>query len=67
MVAGALLSGMEVVQHSTQSRRWCGASYTIYSTEIGATTIYRLSKASLARVYLAARLRKASEVSKASA
>lgn len=52
LVTAALLAGMEMEQHMTVARRWSGASNTVYSTSIGGVTIYRMSKASLARVYL---------------
>jgi hypothetical protein len=52
MVAVALLAGMEVDSHMTVSRRWAGCSHRVYSTRIGDVTVYRLSRASLARVYL---------------
>lgn len=52
MVAQAGLAGMRAEKHDSVSRRWAGASHTIWSTTIDGVRIYRASMASLARVYL---------------
>jgi hypothetical protein len=57
IVTAALLAGMEVEKHRTVSRYWKGEAHNVYSTTIDGVQIYRLSKASLARVYLEAKFR----------
>lgn len=57
IVAAAKLAGMEVQRHNTVSNAWRGEGYIVYSTKVDGTQIYRLSQASLARVWLEARAR----------
>jgi hypothetical protein len=52
LVARACLAGMKLEKHQSVSRRWKGPSHTVWSTTIDGVTIYRISRAALARIYL---------------
>lgn len=52
MLANAALAGMKLEKHKSISRRWEGASHTIWSTTIDGVVIYRASRAALARIYM---------------
>lgn len=52
LVAQAALAGMKLEKHQSVSRRWAGASHTVWSTTIDGVVIYRASRAALARIYL---------------
>lgn len=52
LIAKAALSGLTIEKHESVSRKWKGASHTIYSAEIDGVKIYRASRAALARIYL---------------